>query len=149
MAVLCAAIALSVFCYRRSDKPVANDGAVSLKAGNAAERLAFLSQFGWEVSEDPLEVTEVLIPAQTDEVFEKYNAIQKAQNLDLMLYSGQRVKQWTYAVMNYPGYEKQKDAVVVHLLVCDGLVIGGDVSSAIPDGFMHGFDFPTTPEPTT
>ena len=37
-------------------KPAVSDNAISLKASNASERAAFLSQFGWDIEEDPVEV---------------------------------------------------------------------------------------------
>ena len=128
--------------FAHSGKPAANDGVISLKAGNAEERLAFISQFGWDVNEDPVAVEEVRIPEQFDEVYERYNAVQKGQDLDLSLYAGQRVKKWTYSVRNYPGYETQSGVVELNLLICDGCVIGGDVCSTEQGGFLHGFDRP-------
>ena len=138
---LCALV-VGLFWYFGRSRPASQSGDIVLRAGNAAERLAFISQFGWDVEEDPVEVTEILIPAEFDEVYEQYNEIQKAQDLDLTLYAGRRVKKWTYAVRNYPGYEGRADVIELHLLVCDGLVIGGDVCSTKLGGFMHGFDPP-------
>lgn len=136
------AVAAVVLLVHR-DKPAVSDGAISLKASNAAERAAFLSQFGWEVDEDPAEVSEVLIPAEFDKGYEKYNEIQKAQNLDLTPYAGKRAKRWTYNVKNYPGYEGRSGVVQVNILVYNGAVIAGDVCSTELDGFMQGLDFPT------
>lgn len=140
---LCA-LAVGAFLYFGGSSPASQNGAIVLRAGNAAERLAFISQFGWDVAEDPVQVTEILIPAEFDEVYEKYNEIQKKQDLDLSLYAGKRVKKWTYAVRNYPGYEGRADVIELNLLICDGLVIGGDVCSTELNGFMHGFDAPET-----
>lgn len=116
---------------------------ISMKAADSAERVAFLSQFGWEVSEDPIEVSEVIIPEEFDEVYENYNEIQKEQNLDLSKYKGKRVKKWTYEVKNYPSSESSDGIIRANLLVYDGVVIGGDVCSVELDGFMHTFDFPS------
>ena len=145
---LCAVL-IGALWWFGSGRPAAADGVIELHARNAQERLAFISQFGWEVEEDPVQVTEIRIPAQFDEVYEKYNAIQLSQDLDLSLYCGQRVKRWTYAVKNYPGYEGRADVIELHLLVLDGLVIGGDVCSTELHGFMHGFDFPAPAETST
>lgn len=147
--LLCIAAVGAFFWFRTGNRPAAQDGAISLKASNASERLAFISQFGWQVEEDPVEVAEIVVPSEFDEVYEKYNAIQKTQNLDLSLYSGKRVKRWTYAVLNYPGYESRRDVIQLSILVYDGLVIGGDVCSLELNGFMHGFDFPQTAPPDT
>ncbi|MEG1551075.1 MAG: DUF4830 domain-containing protein [Oscillospiraceae bacterium] len=114
---------------------------VNVKASTAQERIAYLSQFGWNVKEDPLEVTEVIIPAEFDDVYTKYNEIQKLQGFDLTLYASKRVKRWTYEVTNYTGYENA-NCIRVNMLVSDGKVIGGDVCSVKLDGFMHGFAMP-------
>ncbi len=137
--VAAAVILLSVFS---KDAPAAKDGAISLKAGNAAERVAFLSQFGWEFDEDPAEVAEVIIPEEFDEEYKKYNDIQLGQNLDLAPYAGKRVKRWTYSIKNYPGYESKPGSVYGNILVYNGAVIGGDVCSTEINGFIQGFDPP-------
>ncbi|GAA6397541.1 DUF4830 domain-containing protein [Solibaculum mannosilyticum] len=114
-------------------------GTQNFSAANAQERIQFIAQYGWEVEEDPVEVAEVAIPAQFNEVYETYNAIQKKQGFDLSRYQGKRVKRWCYQITNYPGYDGE---VRVNLLVCDNKVVGGDVSSVALDGFMHGFTLP-------
>lgn len=136
------AVAALVLIANR-EKPAVSDNAISLKASNAEERAAFLSQFGWEIDEDPAEVAEVLIPAEFDSGYEKYNDIQKEQELDLLPYAGKRAKRWTYNIKNYPGYEGREGVVQANILVYEGAVIGGDVCSTEQGGFMHGFDFPT------
>lgn len=151
--VLLAALVLlaagAFWYFAHSSRPAANDDAISLKAGSAEERLAFISQFGWDVEEDPAAVEEVRIPEQFDEVYERYNEVQKAQDLDLSLYTGKRVKKWTYTVRNYPGYENREGVVELNLLILDGCVIGGDVCSTEQSGFLHGFERPAPAAPTT
>jgi hypothetical protein len=138
--VLAAVIAL--ICLTHNNKTAAKPNGIRVSAANAAERIAFLSQFGWEAVEDPLEVSEVIIPAQFDDTYKKYNEIQKAQNLDLTAFTGKRVKRWTYEIKNYPGYEGKPGVVQANLLVEKGVVIGGDICSLELGGFLHGFDFP-------
>lgn len=144
--LLIAFVLITVVCLfvlsRGSQKTAADDGA-NIKAASHEERMSFISQFGWEVDEEPLEVTEVIIPAEFDDTYNKYNDIQKTQGFDLTVYAGMRVKRWTYSVKNYTGYEN-KGCVRINILVCDGLVIGGDVCSVELDGFMHGFARPTS-----
>ncbi|MDR2753070.1 MAG: DUF4830 domain-containing protein [Oscillospiraceae bacterium] len=140
-AVVLAALA-ALLLLTQGHKATVGGSTVRLAAATAQERLTFLSQFGWEVAEDPLEVSEVIIPAQFDETYGKYNEIQKAQNLDLAKYAGKRVKRWTYEIKNYPGYEKKPGVVQANLLIEKGLVVGGDICSLELGGFLHGFDFP-------
>ena len=143
--LLCIAALAGYACFAHGGRPAAHDGAIVLKAGTAAERMSFISQFGWEVAEDPAEVAEVVIPAQFDATYEAYNEIQKKQNMDLLPYAGQRVKRWSYAVKNYPGFEGREDVIRLNMLVYEGLVIGGDVCSLEAGGFMRTFDPPERP----
>lgn len=122
-----------------NEKPVANLNGIVMKASDSEERLAFFSQFGWELNEEPCEVKEVIIPNEFDDVYTKYNEIQKEQGLDLEKYKGARVKMWSYEILNYPGYENSGGVIRGNILVLDGIVIGGDVSSTELGGFMHGF----------
>ena len=103
---------------------------------SAADGVAFLAQFGWEVDPSPTEETTVTIPAQFDKIFAAYNEIQRAQGLDLSTYSGRTVQRYTYRVTNYTGFE---GTVLANLLVFRGRVIGGDICSADQHGFLHGF----------
>ena len=132
-----------VYAVKKSKStPVSSMNGIVYKAGTAEERLSFLSQFGWEVEEEPAEVKEVVIPEEFDDVYNQYNVIQKEQKLDLEKYKGARVKCWSYNVKNYPGYENSEGVIRANLLVYGGVVIGGDISSIELSGFMHTFDFP-------
>ena len=132
-----------VYAVKKSKSaPVASMNGIVYKADTAEERLSFLSQFGWEVEEEPAEVKEVVIPEEFDDVYNQYNVIQKEQKLDLEKYKGARVKCWSYNVKNYPGYENSDGVIRANMLVLDGVVIGGDISSTELSGFMHTFDFP-------
>jgi hypothetical protein len=113
-------------------------------ASTNSGRIAFLKSFGWNVSSNPTEVVEVIIPQSFDAVYLNYNEIQKSQGYNLELYKGVRVKRWTYDISNYPG----ATGVRANLLVYNGAVIGGDVSSVALDGFMQGFSAKAANAPT-
>ncbi len=130
-----------IFLSKDSEDVSKNNNTANLSASNESERLSFISQFGWEVSEEPTEVREIIIPEEFDEVYTKYNEIQLSQGFDLTSFKGMRAKKWTYAVKNYEEYE-DKDCIRINILVCNGKVIGGDVCSVELDGFMHGFTKP-------
>lgn len=140
-AALVVGVALAFVLFGSKEETKETDAnAISFKASTKDERLLFISQFGWAVDEEPEEVREIVIPDEFDEVYERYNEIQKKQGLDLSLYKGKRVKRWTYIIRNYPGYSKEDDCVRINLLVFDGCVVGGDVCSIELDGFMHTFE---------
>ena len=130
------AVAAVVLLINRG-KPAVSDNAISLKASNASERAAFLSQFGWEVDRATVTSCEVTVPAEFDAVFSAYNEIQKRQGLDLSGYKKKTVMRYTYEVTNYDGYD---GTVYATVLVYRKHVIGGDVCSADVSGFLHGFE---------
>ncbi len=109
----------------------------SLKAATTDEQILFLQTFGWDADPAPNEIIDISIPAQFDEVYEKYNEIQKNQGFDLSSYKGQSVKQIKYTIVNYPDCD---DKVYAVILICDDKIIGGDIRSGELGGFMHGFD---------
>lgn len=121
---------------------VGNLSDISISGSTHEERKSFFRQFGWEISDDPLEVKETVIPREFDKSYESYNELQKKQNFDLEKYKGIRVKVWSYEILNYPGKENSDGKIRGNLLTCNGNVIGGDVCSVELDGFMHGFSLP-------
>lgn len=127
----------------KSPAAVQENGAVSLRASDNEQRVSFFSQFGWEVDEDPVEVREIYIPEDFDDEYEKYNDIQKQQDLDLSHYKSQTAKKWTYNIKNYPGYEDTQGCVEGNLIVYNGNVIAGDISCLDSENkFVRTFDFP-------
>lgn len=108
----------------------------SLNVKSNEGRLNFLSQFGWEVIPEPLEIVEVPIPETFNSTYEKYNAIQKEQGLDLSKYKGKNCTRFTYQVLNHKESPKGARA---NILVYKNKVIGGDICSVELGGFMHGF----------
>ena len=71
-------------------------------SGNDA-RVHFLKEKGWEVSNSPHESGQVRIPKDPNQVFERYNTLQKSQGYDLSPYAGKTVMRYVYKVNNYPG----------------------------------------------
>lgn len=119
------------------ESAVSSAGITYEKVYSNSDRVEFLSQFGWSVNQTPVEEVEVSIPSEFDTVYIGYNDIQKAQGLNLAKYKGKEVVRYTYEITNYGDYE---GAVYANLLVYRNKVVGGDVCSADPAGFIHGFE---------
>ena len=102
----------------------------------AVQRREFLNAFGYVISDEPIDVRTVTVPKEFNDVYTKYNIMQKSQGFDLKPFKGRECQQYIYLVNNYPNTTKEIHAT---LLVYEGLIIGGDVSCAEVDGFMHGF----------
>lgn len=98
------------------------------------DRVNFLKKYGWDVEDEAREVEQVIIPVTFDPIYEKYNELQIEEGLDLEKYKGKTVKRYTYLVSNY----EYDGTVLANLLIYKNKVIGGDISSADLDGFVHG-----------
>lgn len=137
---LVAVITLIAFvpAYGEDNISASKDGEITYTGVKSNEdRIAFLSQFGWEVKSEPVEKCEVTIPEQFDKIFAGYNEIQKRQGLDLSDYKKKKVMRYTYEITNYEG---SSGIVYANVIVYRNRVIGGDVCSADVTGFIHGFE---------
>ena len=135
-------VVLLAVLLKNADEPTPEtDGEQTVSASEVRtneDRVAYLAQFGWEVSTEPVQTQEVRIPTDPSDVFERYNDLQIAQGFDLHDYAGKTVRRYVYEIENYPG-DGQYYAT---LLICKGAVIGGDVCAAEKGGVMHGFAMP-------
>lgn len=140
LALVFAFVTLGALYYvsLKAEAPVSKMGEISLKVSTAEERMLFFSQFGFTVKEEPAEVKEIVIPAEFDEVYSKYNELQKEQGFDLTEFAGARVKHWSYEITNYEGYENREGVIRGNILVYNNTVIACDISSTEMNGFMKG-----------
>ena len=99
-------------------------------------RVKFLTDLGWEVTASPAESTEVRIPKSSDQVFDRYNELQKSQGFDLSRYAGKKVMRYVYKINNYPNAQ---EPVYATLLVYKDKIIGGDITDTTPGGKVQGF----------
>ena len=111
----------------------------STAISNNDARVAFLKQFGWDVTTSPVETSQVRIPENSSAIFERYNALQKSQGYDLSAYAGKTVMRYVYKINNYPG---ATEPVYATLLVYKNQVIGGDVTNTAAKGAIQGFKMP-------
>ena len=102
------------------------------------DAIEFLSYYGWQVDEKPIESAQVYIPEVFDTVFEDYNVLQLEAGLDLRQYRGLRGTRYTYKVLNYP---QDIENVRANVIVIDGKSVGGDISTVALDGFMHSLKY--------
>lgn len=98
------------------------------------DRLSFIEQFGIKVKGEAVEEEGFRIPENFDRVVAGYNEIQKLQGLDLSKYKNKKITRYTYEAIDY---KDTKESVFVNLLIYKGTVIGCDVSSSDPGGFVE------------
>ena len=115
--------------------------ATSANVANNDGRVKFLEDFGWDVAASPVESSQVKIPTETTEVFDRYNQLQKSQGYDLSQYAGKNVMRYVYKVNNYPG---ATEPVYATVLVYKNQIIGGDITDTAAGGKIRGFAMPDT-----
>ncbi len=94
------------------------------------QRLTFLRSCGVNAENEPSEITEVLVPLEFTAVYQKYEALQKAQGLSLEEYKGQKVRRYSYRLAD-------KKDFLAELLVSDGQIVAAALVNLSKDG---GFD---------
>ena len=109
------------------------------QAGSNDERVKFLTDFGWDVTASPAESMQIRIPSESNEVYDRYNALQKSQGYDLTRFAGKTVMRYVYKINNYPN---ATEPVYATLLVYKDQIIGGDITDTSPSGKVQGFAMP-------
>ena len=99
-------------------------------------RVQFLTNLGWEVSTSPTESSQVKIPAEQTQVYERYNTLQKSQGYDLTPYAGKTVMRYVYKINNFPN---ATEPVYATLLIYKNQIIGGDITDTGAKGVIQGF----------
>ena len=127
--IIAAVIFAVIYAVNRLIKP----SAIILET--ESERLEFLHGLGWETSEQAINCRSVTIPAEWNDVYTKYNDLQREQGFDLTDYKGMPAEIYSHSVLNYDG---RPNNIVANLVLCDGKLIAADISCTELDGFMQG-----------
>ncbi len=120
----------STSCYA-----VYGDTVYSLRAATLEGHHAFAEQFGLTLSHNPVMIQKVRIPSDFNTVYQHYNKLQQSVGLDLLPYSGKKCTLYTYQIVD-PAFPEE---TVLHLLILNGKVIGGDISETTLTGRTSSF----------
>lgn len=142
LGIIAALIVGAIWLFGGEDDVATAAPAVSTNDG----RVQFLRDFGWEVAQSPVESSQVKIPRETTEVFDRYNQLQKSQGYDLTQFAGKNVMRFVYKIENYPG---ATEPVYATLLIYKNQVIGGDITDTAAKGQIRGFKMPAGTEQTS
>ena len=133
-ALLCISAAVLTLLGNRGTAAAATVSPKGIKSEE--DRVAYLADWGWQVSPQAVLVEELELPEEFGPEYSQYLELQTGQGFDLGKYAGKRVRRYTYEVLNYPTGET---GVVAHLLVCKNRVVGGEVMGG---SFLHGLAIP-------
>ena len=144
LAVIAAVIIGIVALSGGDDTPTAATSAATMASND--DRVKFLTELGWQVSTSPTESSQVRIPKDSSEVFDRYNALQISQGYDLTPYMGKNVMRYVYKVENYPN---ATEPVYATLLIHKNQIIGGDITDTAAKGLIQGLKKATATVPPT
>lgn len=98
-------------------------------------RAEFAKSIRCQIDEDTATQKEIIIPLEFDATYRNYNELQKKAGFDLSEYKGCKATVFTYKVLSY-GPFTAKDHAQLNLIVYNGRIIGGDISTVSTDGVM-------------
>ena len=131
--MIAAVVLAAVLAAARSQSPEAAEDPLNGETNEA--RVAFLSQYGWQLNAEPVQTQSIKIPETDSEVFRRYNELQKSQGFDLTQHAGRQATRYVYEILNYPNADSPVYATV---FVLDGRIVAGDVTDTAPAGKMQG-----------
>ena len=92
------------------------------------DRVELISSLGYTVLPEIVEEKQIIIPNKFNDVYMKYNDLQQKSGFDLKNFSGLKANVYKYKIDG-------KD-LFVNIILSDGVLIGGDVSSSELNGEM-------------
>ena len=102
----------------------------ALDGSTNAKRINFISRLGYEVDENSVKSKDITIPMNFGDVYTEYNKLQKKAGFDLYKNRGKNATVFTYVLL-------YKEDTELHLIICDGEIIGGDIASVKLNGEMR------------
>lgn len=106
-------------------------GANSIELSTNAKRVEYLQTLGILLESDNYSKKDITIPWEFSDVYKKYNSLQQQAGFNLSNYRGKNVTVYTYSI------NENENA---NLIICDGKLIGGDISSTKLGGKMLPLD---------
>ena len=104
-------------------------------ASSDAERITYLSTYGWTLEPAAIETLDLVLPADLTRNWADYAAMQNDQGLPFADFGGQTVRRYTYAVTNYPGIPT---GVQANIYQCGEAIIGADIIVTGEGGGQYG-----------
>lgn len=133
-AAVAAGISLTILIgHKKADRLYFGENDISLLAANESELCAFARKIGLDAKRGVYLEREITLPAEFDSIYSDYNKLQKSIGLDLYPYRGKSAKLYRC----YIGKHGAAESAVATFIVCDGKIIGGDISDEVAGGSME------------
>ena len=111
-------------------------GAIQKNGDTHKKRADYLSNIGCIITDETPSSKTVFIPYEFTDVYETYNSLQKSSGYDLSEFKGEKCTVYTYSVKSFADFSED-DYASANLIVYNGRIIGGDISSAKINGKMY------------
>ena len=103
---------------------ISGENRISARAASFGDLRRIAGELGLDISESSVKARRVFIPCKFNDIYQQYNDLQKLCGLDLEPYAGAECTLYSFPVKNRQGVCKW----TLELLICNGLLIGGDLS---------------------
>ena len=124
-------------CNPASEKDDSLETAATSNAQSNDDRVKFLNDLGLDVTTTPIEAMQVRFQKESNDVFDRYNELQRSQGYDLAPYAGKTVMRYVYQVKQ--GTDESGE-IYATLLVYRDQIIGGDITDTSPGGKIQGLN---------
>ena len=118
-AIIIALIILGQFVTAKGSK---------INGSTNALRVQYIKSLKLEPDDSNVTSKEIVIPENFSKVYKEYNALQKKAGFDLARHRGEKATVYTYALSG--------SDMLVHIIVADGEIIGGDIADISFNGEM-------------
>lgn len=108
---------------------VGSFGGAEKNGSTNALRVNYIKHLGYSVDDNSVTCKNITIPQKFNDVYTNYNKLQKKAGFDLSRYRGRSADIYTYPLLSEGGRE-------LHLIVQNGVIIGGDISETAFGGEM-------------
>ena len=92
-------------------------------------RMIYLKSLKLEADDSNVSHKDIVIPQKFNDVYTEYNNLQKKAGFDLSRFKGKNATVYTYELL---GTKRE-----IHLIVCEGAIIGGDIADVMFGGNMY------------
>lgn len=96
--------------------------------------LEYISSFGWQVDEKPVDIAYLTIPKNFDSVFSAYSEVAQSGGFDLSACAGIRVVRYSYTVLNHK--DSDGGLIRINIFLSKNKIVCADICSLAPDGFV-------------
>ncbi len=107
---------------------------------STTDMVIWLASKGVSVEEEPILISEIIIPSRWNDFYTAYNDLQISQGYNLEKYRSKPATLYSFEVTNYLKDGEILPNIVANILLYENKVIATDISNNVPNGFVDSLD---------